>query len=107
MSKHDPGPWESENHNRTFADWRVWTGTQYWIPPSGMESTEANSRLIAAAPDLLAALEWALSIVQFDLPRDDHVCGPDAGCDGECSARASMVTQYLKARNVIKRAREE
>lgn len=60
----------------------------------------------AKSAELLAALEWAVSIVQFDCirPDDGHVCGPDAGCDGECAGRAALTDGLRRARAVISRA---
>lgn len=69
MSKHTPGPWVVDGSGiKVFAD--VSNG----YPPivaqatSGdnsltLQTMEANARLIAAAPDLLAALERANSIL--------------------------------------------
>ena len=62
QQKHTPGPWKAEWH-RKYKQWNV-------FPESGKavvsvtdlcgeyskEETEANARLIAAAPDLLEAL---------------------------------------------------
>ena len=67
MSKHTVGPWE-------FRDMRKWNGASSFyitapnakdkrslnialIPNSTMHDAEANARLIAAAPELLEALE--------------------------------------------------
>ena len=35
-----------------------------------LETGFANARLIAAAPDLLAALEWAMDQIEYDLDLD-------------------------------------
>ena len=66
QQKHTPGPWEAEWH-RKYKQWNV-------FPESGKavvsvtdlcgeyskEETEANARLIAAAPELLEALQGLL-----------------------------------------------
>lgn len=74
--------------------------------PDYSEASEGNARLIAAAPELLAALEWAVAIVQFDCvrPDDGHVCGPDAGCDGDCTGRAALTDGLRRARAAIAKA---
>lgn len=59
MNKHTAGPWEIKkldaNHSVVFdADGMVVCGRLITEPGTG---TEANGRLIAAAPDLLAALQ--------------------------------------------------
>lgn len=55
MSEHTPGPWSAEPSARGFeitaGDRRI-----------GEAHDEANARLIAAAPELLAALERTLSM---------------------------------------------
>jgi len=53
-TKHTPGPWDlaqGENEITVYTDATIAT------VPDSLESWEANARLIAAAPDLLAALE--------------------------------------------------
>ncbi len=76
MSKHTPGPWEAY-HNTYYDTWSVCDiggqftltdlyyldeETHHRIPyaDSG-DVVEANARLIAAAPDLLAAAEYFTS----------------------------------------------
>lgn len=60
-TKHTPGPWEvrpsSNPHNGSA--WRdiVSTGTEF-SPAYVGEALDRDARLIAAAPDLLAALEY-------------------------------------------------
>lgn len=76
MSHFTPGPWEltvrdhigsyviQDDANRIVAETR---------PPGNIRATgseEANARLIAAAPDLLAACAMAIqAIMGMDLPR--------------------------------------
>lgn len=65
MSKHTPGPWETDRNNVHSGqiatihhclnnDW-----VEVWSPnwPADEDEQEANARLIAAAPELLEALE--------------------------------------------------
>lgn len=73
MTKHTPGPWHIRTNRHTSTDGRPW-GWLDAAPPGGPqrnipgvqvtwtrgESSEANARLIAAAPDLLAALQVVL-----------------------------------------------
>lgn len=62
MNKHTPGPWFVDAHNNVLAE-----GCLVAFPSvaAGLEKQEANARLIAAAPELLAALECLCS---FDKP---------------------------------------
>jgi hypothetical protein len=70
MSKHTPGPWNLYPNNAS--DWVVRK-----MFPDGQESHEIarcqsgmdNARLIAAAPDLLAALKMAVSALE----RSDYI----------------------------------
>lgn len=65
MSKHTPGPWNLYPNNAS--DWVVRK-----MFPDGQESHEIarctsgmdNARLIAAAPDLLAHLEFAVKLLE-------------------------------------------
>ena len=69
MSEHTPGPWETDRNNVHSAqiatihhclnnDWvEVWSPNAF---AASEEEMEANARLIAAAPDLLEALQAAL-----------------------------------------------
>lgn len=78
MSKHTPGPWrfteiDSPSGGKQHAIVGIPFGdvvavTSY--PFHGREAMEANARLIAAAPDLLEALQWALEQIEPDLDLD-------------------------------------
>ena len=71
MTQHTPGPWHvcngashliADSHFMTVAEARqivsgnLHTGKTEYVP--GHKMQEANARLIAAAPDLLAALQF-------------------------------------------------
>lgn len=57
MSQHTPGPWRIGNNG-----WTVWVAPKRLISVEGRTADEAlaNARLIAAAPELLAGLQWAM-----------------------------------------------
>ncbi len=58
---HTPGPWECPNIEESYNSRQFWVcdeeGGLIAVAESGWSEAEANARLIAAAPDLLAALE--------------------------------------------------
>ena len=54
VSKHTPGPW-TYNRNTVSNEWRI-IPTADGYASVGACWAEANARLIAAAPDMLAAL---------------------------------------------------
>lgn len=78
MNTHTPGPWKAElvpssfegnNHFRVMADSPHAPGLAQVVceinGPWAHENYRANARLIAAAPDLLAALEDVMSDPYF------------------------------------------
>lgn len=85
MSKHTPGPWEWNKNYRgldgpggaVILEYAPYEGM--WVPDYAGDWSEANARLIAAAPELLEALQ--------DL------------CDtlGECGATAKARAAIAKA----------
>lgn len=101
--KHTPGPWltaRNECHIGGIAtihhcinnDWvEVWSDK--WFEGDGLteEVMEANARLIAAAPDLLEALQECVSMLE-------QFCFSDANCEGAVTA------QVNEARNAIRKA---
>ncbi len=69
MNKHTPGPWEKKYDPSTH---RIEVNAPddgrcvcfIHVPPAtGFDVCEANARLIAAAPDLLDACDFALTIL--------------------------------------------
>lgn len=70
-AQHTPAPWHRDGHNlssiihctkeRGHPDAKHITGDYETIARCDGENWDANSRLIAAAPDLLAALQFVLS----------------------------------------------
>ena len=66
MREHTPGPW----HYVTGVDGAVvYTGVTIATIPIDALAWQSNTHLIAAAPELLAALEGALVAVRY---LDDH-----------------------------------
>lgn len=74
MSRHTPGPWQVHNGYRVYAPAKLVgenrgqyfevaiCGTDY--ASGNLAETDANARLIAAAPDLLAACQAGLVKIQ-------------------------------------------
>lgn len=69
MTEHTPGPWRAVDVSQTYPEWQIVTDEyecQYIADVMPVDlalniaDTEANARLISAAPDLLAALEAVL-----------------------------------------------
>lgn len=62
MSKHTPGPWSTNHVGFTHAKNGACIA-EVGIDVLPFDEVEANANLIAAAPDLLEALESALTIL--------------------------------------------
>lgn len=81
MSKHTPGPWEWNTARTRMNDDRgrpvLMDGEGIWdlCAPvmHGDARADANARLIAAAPELLAALEGFLDFEGCTYPNEDNV----------------------------------
>lgn len=66
MSQHTPGPWLIHSTGDVVA-WRA--DRLVFVASVGQETREANARLIAAAPDLLAALDQLSDVARcFGVP---------------------------------------
>lgn len=66
MSKHTPGPWEVQNMTVFNRGCMFVANCDGLGDVDRMEMSRANARLIAAAPDLLAALQELLNMPDFD-----------------------------------------
>ena len=68
MSKHTPGPWKVQRSVDVVDSTREHV-VVHWMPWEELDTTrQANARLIAAAPDMLEALEGVVTA----LTRDDY-----------------------------------
>jgi hypothetical protein len=84
MSKHTPGPWEVGYHDkhgqRTVLSQHIEICTCWHHSVGAIEKEmEANARLIAAAPELLAALQMVMSLY-----------GDGFAADAQAYARAAI-----------------
>ena len=72
MTQHTPGLWTYEAEETGFAGAIV--AKTGWICDFDTDPSPANARLIAAAPDLLEALEavknWDVANLALDIPLD-------------------------------------
>ena len=73
MSKHTPGPWRV-----CPTDFRAVEGPDYLIVADIRSYNKDDSNLIAAAPDLLAALEAAIKANVHSLPPNCRAIGDEA-----------------------------
>lgn len=81
-AKHTPGPWKIDyGYNRSINFIGPCVPDQY-AGSSWLQVTEANARLIAAAPDLLDALKGMLEVFG-----DEFGMGDSSVCD---DARAAI-----------------
>lgn len=83
---HTPGPWETVK--------TVYCGIGIVSTHTGLAhvcnhiATPDNARLIASAPDLLAALQWYVDT--YAIPESDHKLGIPHLIAGEQTARAAI-----------------
>jgi hypothetical protein len=104
--KHTPGPWSYWNGicspgGRVTQDE---TGTHIAIPTvyANAQLTDANARLIAAAPDLLSALEDFLDMAQ-EPPEANCSCHISPPC-GDCVDNHGLREAFRNARAAIAKA---
>ena len=70
MSKHTPGPWEAVQDDS--GEWAIWhsygdKGQFCTFNVIGIND-EADARLIAAAPEMLELVQYALAVTKEGLP---------------------------------------
>ena len=77
MSTHSPGPWEAvDKRPDGFTGYSIFQGGQFIAHVGDTDRAtpvEDNARLIAAAPELLEALEDLVSLCEAVLPRTEHI----------------------------------
>jgi hypothetical protein len=61
--KHTPGPWRVSAHREIMAG-KDCIVQSPWSGPFGIEVADANARLIAAAPELLASLQEIFGMLE-------------------------------------------
>lgn len=119
-SGHTPGPWAYDPSGEHYygkvvraggtviAEIRDAKGSQFNALTPRPEVTLANARLIAAAPDLLAALEWATRFAEGSWDSDPSLDNPKFNewldrCR-EAIVRATGAATYHDARRMAVRA---
>ena len=92
-AKHTPGPWTMgwEGAVREPGLGRPCVGTTGYADWVGPHGSEADARLIAAAPDLLAALEHARARLVHT-----HGVNPNDGLHSEIDAAIAKATGGVK-----------
>lgn len=65
MRKHTPGPWTAHARTVTAPETEDRLGLNVQINGGNREDNKANARLIAAAPDLLEALQAATEVLEI------------------------------------------
>jgi hypothetical protein len=121
MGKHTPGPWEAFEGGRFGKDVVITSQSRidnskgsicemdiYFDGEHG-EQQEANAHLIAAAPDLLEALESALKQMEHDIVKIDSEWGACRNLEQMIQEIPSEedVKTILKARTAIAKAKGE
>lgn len=105
-AKHTPGPWKACLNGECECGYVFGDGGDVYVaralgpgdeedPRPTREMQKANARLIAAAPDLLAAAEAAL----WALEKADCWCGPGYTCL-KCRVIDQVKTAIAKAKGV-------
>lgn len=109
MANHTPGPWElgdetnnhaqvclgSSGHSCDMNRWPDYPG----LPEISRDEMRANARLIAAAPDLLAALKAVLDVGAADAAACEVTFGlcPETTHCPECDTRRAAIRMATTA----------
>lgn len=91
MSKHTPGPWTADD-GEGYSGWRIRSqaGTLIAEVVGDSYASDCNARLIAAAPDLLAALKSAV---------EDGIVTSSSAADGGAAqySKQAQVADQIRA----------
>jgi hypothetical protein len=100
MTEHSKGPWQAEVDFKAHSSIVIFDAngdcvayTPIWMGLPNSEAKElakANARLVAAAPELLAALDAFLSITSY--------CGKEHCTAEQCVAALNAIKALSKAR---------
>lgn len=92
---HTPGPWILGTYDHAVHNITGPKGEMPFIAtiPSGRDNREANARLIAAAPDLLAALQAMMTIAEITTAANQDGL---INCDILAKARAAIAKAVNK-----------
>jgi hypothetical protein len=92
-TKHTPGPWQLSKSGEV-----VYAGVLSVATTHGHHNPKANAKLIAAAPDLLEALQWLMDYPEKDLQQ--------WASDSQPVVMTFTAVHIAKARAAIKKATE-
>lgn len=84
-AQHSPGPWKAKYGHEIFSAEGFHIANVY-----GSEHTEGNAQLMAAAPELYAALHNLVAL--------SHYCGKEHCNDEECVTALHAIKALAKAR---------
>ena len=92
-TKHTPGPWQTDEsgHRIEWSNWIIANGVMIAAvteTSQAPEISDANARLIAAAPDLLGALSDILAAYSIPLEKDLQRASLAKGRDAVARAEA-------------------
>ena len=119
--KFTPGPWEMEHRCLKPEAYSVIKRgvsknghpqiTAICHIADGSKFARINTHLIAAAPELYAAVERYAEYLQAELshvrPKAGHICGPEGNCDSDCEARYCLSFDLADVRSVLAKAKGE
>ena len=95
-TKHTPGPWITERCDNGMEildmEQESVAGACNFGNPYNAGETEANARLIAAAPDLLAAMKGVMQEID-NCVADGSLSGPAVATNANCKAARAAIAK--------------
>lgn len=102
-AQHTPGPWERDDKGRTISSAKG-PICECFSGPVGVEECDANERLIAAAPDLLNALESLrdrlenlVAVGAIPMPAELRATAPNQSVESMRDEVAAVITKATGA----------